>query len=37
MRIRRQATSGVGEFLAEAVHLRFGESALDECARVHAG
>ena len=37
MRIGRKATTGVGEFLTEAIHLRLGDPTLDEGSRVHAG
>ena len=37
MGVRRQATAGVRQLLAEAVHLAVGEPALEEGARVDAG
>ncbi len=34
VRVRGEATWAVGEFLAEAIHLRFGQSAFNECAGI---
>ena len=36
MRIRRKSATGMGKFLAEAIHLMFGQSSFNKCAGVHS-
>ena len=36
VRIRRQSAAFMREFLAEAIHLMFGEAAFHKCTCIHA-